>query len=60
MYLMLERWDDNRMDGLETKVDGLETRVDELAERLERLHRLMFQSSVAVVIALLGLIATRI
>lgn len=113
MSVMLERWNDDRMDGLEAKFDGLEAKfdglerkvdllevkVDGLAERFEqvdrrfeqvdqrfervetelleqrremragfaaigesfeRLHRLMFQGGVAMIVALVGLLATRV
>jgi hypothetical protein len=52
MAMMLERWNDDKMDALDAKVDGLDTDMRELRQemkagfervddRFERLHRLM-------------------
>jgi hypothetical protein len=68
-----EKWTDERLDDLNTKVDKgfekteraiAETKAEiaelrrEMKEGFEGLHRLLFKSAVAMIIALLGFSAT--
>jgi hypothetical protein len=65
MTLMLERWNDDKMDGLEAKVDGLGTQMGEIRQELreerketkagfERMQRTMLWAAVTIIVALLG------
>jgi hypothetical protein len=73
MYRM--SWTDERMDDfaahtyrsfdeVNRRLDGIERRMDDgfkrVDERFEAMHRLMLQSSIAIVVALIGLIATQL
>jgi hypothetical protein len=89
MPVMLERWNDDRMDALGAKVDDMdvrlarvEVRVDEgfrkvdtelreqrqamkagfdcVDERFERMQLLLVQLCGAIIVALIGLIATQL
>ena len=65
MPVMLERWNDDKMDGLEAKVDGLGTQMGEIRQELreerketkagfERMQRTMLWAAVTIIVALLG------
>ena len=66
MPVMLERWNDDRMDALDAKVDGLsgqlreqrqETREQrqEMKAGFERMYRLVIQCGGTIIVALIGL-----
>jgi hypothetical protein len=59
MTVMLERWNDDRMDGLAAKVDGIGEELREqrremkagferMDERFERLHRGLMNAAIAL------------
>jgi hypothetical protein len=65
MTVMLERWNDDKMDGLEAKVDGLGTQMGEIRQELreerketkagfERMQRTILWAAVTIIVALLG------
>lgn len=78
MPVMLERWNDDRMDALATRVDDLDERMekgfarvdaqlrdlrgemrtsfDRIDDRFDRLHRMLFQTCVVSIAALVGVI----
>jgi len=41
MSMMLEHWNDDKMDALDAKVDGLDRRIDGLDRRVDSLDRRM-------------------
>ncbi|HET8863117.1 MAG TPA: hypothetical protein VFM94_07695 [Solirubrobacterales bacterium] len=71
MPVMLERWNDDKMDALSEKVDrlGVEMRewrqemkagFERVDDRFERLQQTMFRAAVLIVVALIGVIATQL
>jgi len=73
MAIMMPResWTDERLDDLNTKVDKgfdrmdarfdrMDARFDRMDARFEALQRTLLQCAVALVVALLGLIATQL
>jgi hypothetical protein len=65
MPVMLERWNDDKMDALDAKVDGLGAQMGEIRQELreerketkagfENMHRTMFWAAVTIIVALLG------
>lgn len=65
MAVMLERWNDDKMDALDAKVDGLGTQVGEIRHELreerketkagfDRIQRTMLWAAVTIIVALLG------
>ncbi len=51
---------DERFDEVDRRFDAVDRRLDRIDEKFERLYKLMFQASVAVVVALLGILATQL
>jgi DNA anti-recombination protein RmuC len=51
---------DSRFDKIDSRFDKIDSRFDKIDARFEALHRLMLQSSVLVIVALIGLIATQL
>ena len=39
MPVMLERWNDDKMDALDSKVDGLDSKVDSLDKKVDSLDK---------------------
>jgi len=71
MTVMLERWNDDKMDALDAKVDALDAKVDRLEvdlrelrmdvkSGLDRMHRLMIQFGGALIVALFVALVTPI
>jgi hypothetical protein len=64
MYNVRESWTDARLDDfaghVDKRFDAVDKRLDRIDDRLESMQRLMLQSSVAVIVALIALIATQL
>jgi hypothetical protein len=71
MYRVRESWTDERLDDFRGEVnrrfdvvdrrfDRVDERFDRVDERFEAMQRLMVQTSGAIIIALIGLIATQL
>lgn len=62
MSVMLERWNDDKMDALAAKVDGIEVALRELRQDtkagFERLHRTMVHAAVGLSGSILVAFAT--
>jgi hypothetical protein len=65
MPVMLERWNDDKMDALDAKVERVEGELleqrreikagfERLGERLDRMQRTMLWAAVTIIVALLG------
>ncbi|HMJ73530.1 MAG TPA: hypothetical protein VK471_09230 [Solirubrobacterales bacterium] len=71
MSVVLERWNDDKMDALSEKVDGLGGQIREqrreikegferIDDRFERMQQGMFRAAVLIIVALIGVIATHL
>jgi hypothetical protein len=65
MPVVLERWNDDKMDGLSEKVDGLDRQMreqrkemkegfDRIDDRFERLYHVLIGAATAIVVAVIG------